>query len=135
MILIYSPAEGDVQRWNYDPNRLMSAEREALEKRTGRDFSGFTEGVIEGSSVCRRALLHMFLKRAHPGVRYEDVDFCWDQLELQFSKQEYQAMRDAISQSDGGPDQSERLAAIDREMETAIDEGDVEGKARLPIAV
>ncbi|HEY5833588.1 hypothetical protein [Streptomyces sp.] len=135
MYLIYQP-EGseEPQRFKYQPNKLLSPEREMLERRTGKDFSDFTQSVLNGNSVCRRALLFLFLKRAHPGVRWEDVDFTWDELKLEFSRQEYQAMRDAITQNDAGPDQAARLEQLDREMATAIDEADDEGKARLPIA-
>jgi hypothetical protein len=133
--LIYEP-EGseEPQRFKYNPNKLMSVEREALEKRTGKDFSAFTQAVLAGNSLCRRALLFLFLKRAHPGVRWEDVDFSWEELTLEYSRQEYQAMRDAISEAGGSPEQAAQLESIDREMATAIDEADDGGKARLPIA-
>lgn len=135
MYLIYQP-EGseEPQRFKYHPNKLLSAEREMVERRTGKDFSDFTQSVLNGNSVCRRALLFLFLKRAHPGVRWEDVDFAWDELTLEYSKQEYQAMRDAVIEAGGGPEQAAQLESIDREMATAIDEADDEGKARLPIA-
>jgi hypothetical protein len=132
--LIYQPeGEDDPQRFKYHPNKLMSPEREMLERRTGKDFSDFTQSVLNGNSTCRRALLFLFLKRAHPGVKWEDVDFAWDELRLEYSRQEYQAMRDAISEAGGGPEQASRLEQLDREMATAIDEADDEGKARLPI--
>lgn len=136
MFLIYQP-EGNEEpkRWTYKPNKLMSAEREMLERRTGKDFSDFTQAVLSGNSLCRRSLLFLFTKRDHPGVRWEDVDFAWDELKLEYSRQEYQAMRDAIAESGaGGPEQAAQLEAIEREMATAEDEGDTGGKAALPIA-
>jgi hypothetical protein len=134
MYLIYHP-EGDdePQRFKYEPKKLMSAEREALERRSGKDFSDFTASVLSGNSVCRRALLHMFLKRQHPGVKYEDVDFAWDELRLEYSKQEYMLMRMKILESSTGDELAARLDAIDKEIETALDDEDA-GKAGLPIA-
>lgn len=135
MYLIYQPEGADEpQRFKYKPNKLMSVEREMLERRTGMKFAEFTQAVLQGSSLCRRALLFLFLKRDHPGVRWEDVDFAWDELTLEFSRQEYQAMRDAIAANDAGPEQAAKLEALDREIESAIDEADAEGKAQLPIA-
>jgi hypothetical protein len=93
MFLIYSPADGDVQRLKYLPNKLMSAEREVLERKTDRDFSAFTKAVLSGNSLCRRALLWVLLKRAHPTLKLEDVDFAWDELKLEYSKQELHKMR------------------------------------------
>lgn len=134
MFLIYQP-EGapEPQRWTYKPTKLMSPEREMLERRTGKDFSAFTQAVLSGNSLCRRALLFLFLKRDHPGIRWEDVDFAWDELTLEYSRQEYQAMRDEIAANGAGPEQAAQLEAIDREMATATDE-DGGGKAQLPIA-
>lgn len=134
MYLIYKPAQGDEQRWKYDPNKLMSAEREAIERRTGRDFTDFTQGVVSGNSLCRRALLHTLLRRTHPTVRWEDVDFAWDELNLEFSRQEYLKMREAIAEDDSLPEgeRAEALADIDAEITTAIDEDQdgTEGKAQ-----
>lgn len=133
MFLIYTPDGEEEQRLLYKPRRMMSAEREVLERRTGRDFSDFTTAVLSGNSLCRRALLWVLLKRTHPTLRFEDVDFAWDDLRLEYSKQEYQAMRDATAQADTTPETAEQLANLDREISTAIDEED-EGKAQLPIA-
>ena len=88
MKVTYSPEDGDEQVFDYNPNKLMSAEREALEKRTGMSFQQFTMGVLRGHSLCRRALLHVLLKRQHPGISYEDVDFCWDELTVEMTKGE-----------------------------------------------
>lgn len=136
MWMIYKPGGKEEQRFRYDPNKLMSAEREALERRTERDFSDFTQAVLSGNSLCRRALLFMFQKRAHPTIRWDDVDFAWDELELQFSRDEYQLMRDAVEQDSAISDSERRarLDAIDLEMSTAIDDDEAQGKARLPIA-
>jgi hypothetical protein len=135
MYLIYQPEGSDEpQRFKYNPRKLMSAEREALERRTGKDFSDFTASVLSGNSVCRRALLHMFLKRVHGVVKYEDVDFAWDELKLEYSKQEYLLMREKIVETAAGEELAARLEVIDREIETAIDEDEDEGKAQLPVA-
>lgn len=135
MILIYHP-EGDQepQRFSYDPNKLMSPEMEAIERATGVAFSEFTQAVLTGHAKCRRALLWVLLKRQHPTLRFEDVSFRWEELKLEFSKQEYQSMYDTIEKRDM-PDNEKQdaLDSIRLEMEDAHD--DPEGKARPPIAV
>lgn len=135
MYLIYQPEGADEPtRFRYQPRKLMSAEREALERRTGRDFTAFTQAVLAGNGLCRRALLHMFLKREHPGVKFEDVDFAWDDLRLEYSKQELQAMRETAAEASSSPETAEHLEALDREIATAIDDEGGPGKAPLPIA-
>lgn len=51
MYLVYQP-EGQDQptRWRYNPKKLMSVEREDIERRTERNFSQFTQDVLQGNS-------------------------------------------------------------------------------------
>lgn len=133
MYLVYQP-EGaeEPKKFLYKPQKLMAPEREALERRSRMDFADFTKGVLNGNAVCRRALLWVMLKREHPTLKYEDVDFAWDELKLEYSKQEYQLMRDQIIEN--GNADPEQIDQLNREIATAIDE-DTEGKALPPIAV
>jgi hypothetical protein len=131
--LVYEPdGAEEPQRFQYKPQKLMSAEREALERRSRLDFADFTKGVLNGNAVCRRALLWVMLKRQHPTTKYEDVDFAWDELRLEYSKQEYELMRDQLIEN--GNADPEQIDQINREIATAIDE-ESEGKALPPIAV
>ncbi|KJS60655.1 hypothetical protein [Streptomyces rubellomurinus] len=133
MYLVYQPEGSDEpQRWQYQPTKLMSAEREKLERLTGRDFSDFTKAVISGNSLCRRALLFVFLKREHPTTRFEDVDFAWDELRLEHSRAELQMIREQAADSVPADQRDAVLAQLDKEIAEAHDEP--EGKALPPIA-
>lgn len=134
MYLVYKPEGSDEPKtWKFDPNKLMSVERELLERRTDMAFLKFVTAVMEGHSGCRRALLFMYLKRDNARIRYEDVDFAWDELELSFSKQEYTEMREKIAESLSGEELRQALEAIDAELETALDETELDGgKAPVP---
>lgn len=136
MYLVYNPEGGDEpKRWKYNPKKLMSAEREMLERRTGKNFSEFTKDVQLGNSQCRRALLFMYLKRDHPGIRYEDVDFAWDELTLEHSKGELRLMREQVADSVPADQLAAVLAKLDQEIAEAFEDPDEEGKASLPVAV
>ncbi|MFE1543606.1 hypothetical protein ACFW61_24440 [Streptomyces microflavus] len=128
--------EGDEAptRWRYEPKKLMSVEREDIERRTGRHFTQFTADVLQGSSLCRRALLFTYLRRDHPKTKFEDVDFAWDELSLEYSKQEYEEMRNGLLASLHGDELAAALQQIDAAMEDAYDDTEVLGKAGLPIA-
>lgn len=134
MYLVYKP-EGDEepQRWRYDPRKLMSVEREDIERRTGKDFADFVKSVVAGNSLCRRALLFTFLRREHPKTRFEDVDFAWDELELQFSKAEYGEMREKALENLTGDELAAALRQIDSEIDDAYEDPEESGKARPPI--
>jgi hypothetical protein len=127
--VIYTPEDGEPQVFKYNPNALMSAEREALEKRTDRSFNEFAMGVLKGSSLCRRALLHVLLKREHPTLRFEDVDFLWDELEIEMTKGEIDLAVDRLREKGGDED------IVDGLLKQRDGAPEDEGKARLPFAV
>lgn len=133
MYLVYQPEGADEQRWEYNPRKLKATEREMLEKRTERNFSQFTQDCLQGNSLCRRALLFLFLRREHPRIRWDDVDFMWDELRLEYSRGELSQMRDQVAEQATGGDREAMLAKLDEEIEQAHDEA-AEGKAQLPIA-
>lgn len=128
--------EGDAEpkRWRYDPRKLMSVEREDLERRTGRNFATFTTDVLQGNSLCRRALLFTYLRREHPKTKFEDVDFAWDELKLEYSKQEWQQMRENVLETQHGDELAASLSVIDKNIDEAFDDTEITGKAPLPIA-
>lgn len=133
MYLVHHPEGSDEPtRYNYQPLKLMSAEREMLERRTGKNFSDFTKDVLAGNSVCRRALLFMFIKREHPTTRYDDVDFAWGELKLEYSRSEWEQMREMAAEQMTGDQRAATLETFDKEIAEAYDDG--QGKAPLPIA-
>lgn len=135
MYLEYQPEGADEpKRWKYNPRKLMSVEREDIERRTGRNYSQFTTDVLQGNSLCRRALLFTFLRREHPKTRFEDVDFAWDELKLDYTKAEWQEMRQKVLGTQHGDELAASLQMIDEQIDTAWDDPDDAGKAQLPIA-
>ncbi|QJT01789.1 hypothetical protein G9272_16955 [Streptomyces asoensis] len=135
MFLVYAQ-EGteEPKRWRYNPRRIMSAERENIERLTGRTWTEFTKDVVQGSSICRRALLFTFQKRDHPGIRFDDIDFAWEELTLEYSKGELKQMRDAAAESAPAEMRAAVLARIDGQIEAAPDDPEEEGKAQPPVA-
>jgi hypothetical protein len=135
MYLVYQPeGQDEPTKFKYNPRKLMSAEREMVEKKSGKNFSQFTSDVLAGNARDRRVLLFMYLKRTNPQLRFEDVDFAWDELTLQHSKGELQEMKDKISEAYADDkDLPNMLAELDRQIESAYEDDD-EGKAKLPIA-
>lgn len=136
MYLVYQPdGQDEPTRHRYDPNKLMSAEREMLERRTERNFSDFHKDVMQGNSLCRRALLYMYTKRDHAKVKWEDVDFAWDELTIEYSKSEWVEMREAAAENLRGDQLAIALEQIEKELETAYDDSEESGKASSPLAV
>ena len=135
MFVIYQPeGQDEPDRFLWKPKKLRATEREMLERRTARNFSQFTTDVLAGNGLCRRALLHMFLRRRHPGLRFEDVDFTWEELKVEYSRQEFEAMIEGIRERLNGDELASALETLERQIEDALDEEDGAGKASLPIA-
>lgn len=135
MYLSYQP-EGNDQPivFDYKPNKIMSAEREALERRTGLTYEEIHVQLIKGSSVCRRALLHMYLKRTDPRIKYEDVDFAWDELNLKFHRAELLEMRESVQENYSGEELATNLKSIDDMLAEEPDPADetVEEAGKAP---
>jgi hypothetical protein len=86
-------------------------------------------GVLRGNALCRRALLHVLLKRQHPTISFDDVDFCWDELTVEMTKGEITLAVEKLREKKGDEDLIESmLKGFDEAPED-------EGKARLPFAV
>ncbi|MCY0930782.1 hypothetical protein OTB20_32255 [Streptomyces sp. H27-H1] len=134
MYLVYQPDGSDEpKRWNYNPRKIMSAERERIEKITGRDWSDFTQAVVKGNSLCRRALLFVFLKREHPPTRFEDVDFAWEELRLEHTRGELLLIREQVVDTAPADQREAILANLDQDIAEAEDDSATEGKAQLPV--
>lgn len=135
MFLVYTPeGSAEPKRWKYNPRKIMSVEREAIERRCERNWSEFTTDVVKGSSLCRRALLYTFLKREHPSVKWDDVDFGWDELTLEYSKGELIQIRETVAEATTGEERAAALAALDKQIAEAHEDPEEEGKAQLPVA-
>ncbi|WP_282686331.1 MULTISPECIES: hypothetical protein [unclassified Streptomyces] len=133
-LVLHREGEEAPTRWRYEPKKLMSVEREDIERRTGRHFTQFTSDVLQGNSLCRRALLFTYLRRDHPKTKFEDVDFGWDELTLEYSRQEYLKMREGVLENLHGDELAAALRQIDQQIENAYDDAETAGKAELPIA-
>lgn len=135
MFLVYTPeGQDEPKRWTYNPRKIMSAERENIERLTGKNWSEFTKDVVQGSSLCRRVLLFTYLKREHPGVKFDDVDFAWDELKLEYTKGELIQIRETVAESASGQERAAILAKMDQEIAEAHEGPEDEGKAQLPVA-
>lgn len=127
----YTPENGDPKEFDYNPNKLMSAEREAIETRLGLSFKAFADGVLNGNSRCRRVLLYTLQKREHPTISYDDVDFAMDELKVEMTKGEIEIAVAQMREKNG----DERLIeGMLRELPTAPEDPEG-GKARLPFVV
>lgn len=122
MILIYKPDGQEQQQWLVQLGKLRVMETEAIEKRTGLAYgTEFKAELLKGATRARRALLWTYLRREHPALRFEDVDFCDDELELQMDRDELAESRARLLATDDMDADIKvlTLAEIDRQLAEA----------------
>jgi hypothetical protein len=120
--LVYRPDGQDVQRWIFDARKIRQGEMEAVERRTGWPFATeFLLNLQKGDSRARKALLWIMLRRQHPTLKYEDVDFANDEVVLEYDRAELAEQRRSIEQSSVISEEERALALemIDAQMANA----------------
>ena len=103
MKLIYRPEGGEEQTWVFRPEKLRSVEAEAIERVTDWTYDEFASAFLRDSIRARRALLWILRKRSTPTLRFVDVDFAIDELQVRFDDEELAQMaarRDELAQDD-----------------------------------
>lgn len=110
MIVTYTPADGEKKVWQYQQSELSSREAEDVEEATGMLFAEWQMKVLQGSMRARRGLLWMLLKRDDPKLRFDDVAFRVDELEVDWDAQEKKRVRTTIEHSKDLSEENKRLA-------------------------
>jgi len=96
MIVTFTPTEGDTRTYEFKPRLLPNKEAELLERLTGKDYQTFVQDASKGNALARRALVFMYEKRTHPTLKWDAFDFPYGAVEVEYDRDEYAAMREAI---------------------------------------
>lgn len=126
MIVIYSPDEGEQQRWLFSPRTLMAVEAEAIERVTGLTFMEFGQALVRGSMAALRALVWVLLKRQEPTLKFADVDFPIGAVTTELDDDERAKAAERI-RADPDLDDEDKAAALTSLGVDPADAGDVDG--------
>lgn len=96
MIVTFTPTENDTRIYEFKPRLLPNSDAELLEKLTGKTYQSFVQDVTSGNALARRALVFLFEKRTHPTLKWAAFDFPYGAVEVEYDRDEYAAMREAI---------------------------------------
>lgn len=119
MYLIYRPAEGEEQRYQFDMNSIPNIDAEAIERVTDWTLGEWQQKIQKGSVLALRALLWVLQRRVHQTLKFTSVTFSTDQVTAEPEPDELIAARDAALE-DGDITETERaqvLAAIYEQMD------------------
>ncbi|MFC5946595.1 hypothetical protein, partial [Micromonospora harpali] len=115
MYFVYKPeGSSEWQKWKFEPEKLLSPEAEAIERKTGLDFGEFVQKA-RFNMRCRRALLWVLLKREHPRLTFEDVQISMEQTDFRFTRAEYDEMRAKAHEQFDGAELDAFLEQLDAE--------------------
>ncbi len=115
----YTPEGAEPRSWDFDPNRLMSPEAEAIERHTGMTFEEWGTQVGKGSMTALHGLLYVLLKRSDPTLRYDAVSFCLAEVDFVLDDDE---TRQAIATLEAKDDLTEAEQAALVALREAVDE-------------
>lgn len=111
MLFVYQPEGAARTAWEFEPNKLMSPEAEAIERHTGMTYNEWTQAVTKGSMLALHGLLYVMLKRKEPTLKWDSVQFCLDDVDFELDDTE---TADAIAKLEAEPaltEAQERLLA------------------------
>ncbi|WIM97842.1 hypothetical protein ACTOB_001396 [Actinoplanes oblitus] len=121
MKVTYTPGEGDVQIWDFDPDQVPQSQAEMIERRYGSgpgQWDAWVDDCRRGGARARKILLWHLLRQTHHTLRFEDVpDFRMGQVKVEHSLEELLTIRDRVLKSNLTTDEKDGvLAALDLEI-------------------
>lgn len=126
MKIIYTPADGDEQRWDWDPKAVRAKDAELIETKADATWDEFQMQLLSGRMRARRVLLWFLLRKAHPTLKLDDVDFAAGELKAEHTVAELQELREGLEDAPQIPEDRREaaLAILDKQIAAQLDEGD-----------
>lgn len=106
MNVTFTEPDGTVRTWEkLRVGKMMSPEAEAIEKVTGMTFTEWGQALMNGSTVCGRALVWVLKKRDLAGAerekfRFRDVVYPIDSLLISLDEEEREKVRERLELDD-----------------------------------
>jgi hypothetical protein len=114
--LTFRPQDGDEQSWTFDLGRFRVSERMDIERYSGMAWGTFKQALINERTAALKALLFVLIRREHPKYRFDDVDFCDDEIVTEVTLDDLHKGRQQVQENDSlsAADKAEMLEAIDQ---------------------
>lgn len=131
MIVTFTPVEGEKRTWEFRADKIMQPEAELIERRTGMTYDQFTQAIVQGSALARRALVFVFEKRVHPTLSWDAFgDFPVTAIQVDYDRDEMAEILKQVRESPGLTD--EERAGVVAALEAAALEAPEPPKAPEP---
>jgi hypothetical protein len=102
MQFVYKPEGAEPKKWDFQPDKLMSPEAEAIERLTKMTFGEWSQAVTKGSMLALHGLLYVLLKREIPTLKWDAVTFSLSEVDFELTDQETADMIAALEEKERG---------------------------------
>lgn len=118
MIITYRPDDGDEQKFEFFPLKVLDDAAEEIEDHYKGTFDEFHAGLLQGQTRARRVLLWHLQRQIHPSLQFADLPrFERRQLEVEFDRDELLDMREQAEAAKlSASDKARALLFIDTEL-------------------
>ncbi|MEU9789113.1 hypothetical protein AB0E27_00565 [Streptomyces sparsogenes] len=119
MLVIYTPAEGEPERYSVDD--LSAMESEAIERVTGMEWHEVDQALKKQAPGVMRAVVWVWRKRQQPTLRFSDFDVPGWRKRLK-ARLEYDDVVTLLPQVRKAAESDEEFADLLEEMRKACDD-------------
>jgi hypothetical protein len=88
MLFVYKPEGIDPLKWEFDADKLLSPEAEAIEKHTGMTYGEWKRAVVDESVRALHGLLYVMLKRKNATLKWDEVEFSMSEVDFELDDDE-----------------------------------------------
>jgi hypothetical protein len=109
---------------SFKVDKMPTTEAEAIEGVTGKTFVEWGQALLNGSTICGRALVWVMLKRHNPALRFKEVSYMVGDLKVDLDDDEKAKMRVELMRNEdlSEEDKQQILAALgDEDTLEALD--------------
>lgn len=111
MKIIHKPVDGERKEYTFRPGELSNFEAEAIEDRTDWNWEEFAAKFMNGNMRAYRAALWTCLRRENPRIKYDDVSFRVDEIDVDLEEDEKNRLWARV-ENDQSLDDDEREAML-----------------------
>ena len=115
MKITYTPNDGEAREFIFRPGELSNIEAELIEIQGGElwaTYEDFGRHFMNGGMRAYRAALWICLRRVNPKIKFMDVSFRVDEIDVDLEQEERDRIQAAI-EGDQDLDDDQREAMID----------------------
>lgn len=103
---------GDHEWRDFKPQKMPTTDAESIESVTSMTFVEWGQALMNGSTICGRALVWVLLRRENRGLRFKEVVYPIDAFKVELDDEEKTKLREALAKDDDMSDEDKRQVLL-----------------------